>query len=290
MNSVANNYMKIISSIVEMHKTSLDLRNKGKNIGFVPTMGALHKGHTSLIERAKKDNTAVILSIFVNPTQFTPGEDYRSYPRDIEKDKAIASDIGVDYLFLPSADEMYPEGFKTFVNVEDITEPLCGKFRPGHFKGVATVVLKLFNIVIPHRAYFGEKDYQQLLVIKRIVKDLNLDIEIVNMATIREDDGLAMSSRNRYLNQKERLSAAAIYRAMEIFQEMIKNNEKIPQKIVNEMERIIKNEDGIKIDYISICNPDTLKDLKVINGSVLAAIAVRIGKTRLIDNCVVEEK
>ena len=271
-----------------MHKTSLGLRNRGKSVGFVPTMGALHKGHTSLIEKAKKDNDGVILSTFVNPTQFTAGEDYYSYPRDIEKDKTTASDIGVDYLFLPSADEMYPEGYKTFVNVEDITEPLCGKFRLGHFKGVATVVLKLFNIVKPHRAYFGEKDYQQLLVIRRMARDLNLDIEIVNMPTIRERDGLAMSSRNRYLNQKEMVSAAAIYKALKTSQEMVKDSERVSKNIITEMERVIKSEDGIKIDYISICDPDTLEDVKIINDRVLIAIAVRIGNARLIDNCIVE--
>ena len=280
--------MKVISSIVEMHKTSLGLRNRGKSVGFVPTMGALHKGHTSLIEKAKKDNDGVILSTFVNTTQFTAGEDYYSYPRDIEKDKTTASDIGVDYLFLPSADEMYPEGYKTFVNVEDITEPLCGKFRLGHFKGVATVVLKLFNIVKPHKAYFGEKDYQQLLVIRRMARDLNLDIEIVNMPTIREGDGLAMSSRNRYLNQKEMVSAAAIYKALKISQEMVKDSERVSKNIITEMERVIKSEDGIKIDYISICDPDTLEDVKIINDRVLIAIAVRIGNARLIDNCIVE--
>ena len=271
-----------------MHKTSLGLRNGGKSIGLVPTMGALHKGHTSLIERAKKDNDIVILSIFVNPIQFTAGEDYHNYPKDFEKDKVIASKSGVDYLFLPSADEMYPEGYKTFVNVEDITEPLCGKFRLGHFKGVATVVLKLFNIVKPHKAYFGEKDYQQLLVIRRMARDLNLDIEIVNMPTIRERDGLAMSSRNRYLNQKEMVSAAAIYKALKTSQEMVKDSERVSKNIITEMERVIKSEDGIKIDYISICDPDTLEDVKIINDRVLIAIAVRIGNARLIDNCIVE--
>ncbi|MBI3583301.1 MAG: pantoate--beta-alanine ligase [Nitrospinae bacterium] len=280
--------MKVIGSIVEMHKASLDLRNKRKSIGFVPTMGALHKGHTSLIEKAKKDNDVVILSIFVNPTQFTAGEDYHSYPRDIEKDKTTASDSGIDYLFLPSTDEMYPEGYKTFVNVEDITEPLCGKFRLGHFKGVATVVLKLFNIIKPHKAYFGEKDYQQLLVIRMMARDLNLDIEIINMPTIREGNGIAMSSRNRYLNQKEMVSAAAIYKALKISQEMVKDSERISQKIITEMERVIKNEEGIKIDYISICDPDTLEDVKIINDRALIAIAVRIGNARLIDNCIVE--
>ncbi|MBI5748211.1 MAG: pantoate--beta-alanine ligase [Nitrospinae bacterium] len=282
--------MKVIGSIVEMHKASLDLRNKRKSIGFVPTMGALHKGHTSLIEKAKKDNDVVILSIFVNPTQFTAGEDYHSYPRDIEKDKTTASDSGIDYLFLPSTDEMYPEGYKTFVNVEDITELLCGKFRLGHFKGVATVVLKLFNIIKPHKAYFGEKDYQQLLVIRRMARDLNLDIEIINMPTIREGNGIAMSSRNRYLNQKEIVSAAAIYKALKISQEMVKDSERISKKIITEMERVIKNEEGINIDYISICDPDTLENVKIINDRALIAIAVRIGNARLIDNCIVEVK
>ena len=282
--------MKVISSIIDIKKISSDLRNSGKSIGFIPTMGALHMGHTSLMEKAKKDNDAVILSIFVNPTQFTAGEDYHNYPKDIEKDKIIASKSEVDYLFLPSADEMYPEGYKTFVNVEDITEPLCGKFRLGHFKGVATVVLKLFNIVKPKRAYFGEKDYQQLLVIRRMARDLNLDIEIINMPTIREKTGLAMSSRNRYLNQNEMVSAAAIYKALKISQEMVKDSERISQKIINEIERVIKSEDGIKIEYISICDPDTLEDMKIINDRALIAIAVRIGNARLIDNCMVEVK
>lgn len=290
--------MRIITSIKEMRRASLDLKGKGRSIGFVPTMGALHKGHVSLIKEAKKYNDAAVLSIFVNPTQFIQGEDYRSYPRDIERDKITASDAGVDILFLPSADEMYPDGFKTFVNVEDITESLCGRFRPGHFKGVATVVLKLFNIVAPDRAYFGEKDYQQLLVVKNMVGDLNLNIEIVGMPTVREDDGLAASSRNSYLNEKERISAASLYAALKRSREMVENGERRAQKIIREMEKIIElavneanpNEGSTKIDYISICDPDTLKDIEIVDGKALAALAVRIGKARLIDNCILEGK
>ncbi|MBI3815104.1 MAG: pantoate--beta-alanine ligase [Nitrospinae bacterium] len=273
-----------------MRQSSVDLKSSGRSIGFVPTMGALHGGHVSLINEAKKCNDAAVLSIFVNPTQFAPGEDYNSYPRDIERDKITASDTGVDILFLPSADEMYPEGFKTFVNVEGITESLCGRFRPRHFKGVATVVLKLFNIVMPDRAYFGEKDYQQLLVVKKMVKDLNLDIEIKGMPTIREWDGLAMSSRNGYLNRKERISAVSLSTALKTSQEMVKNDERRAEKIIGEMEKVINNEDAAKIDYISICDPDTLKDIEIIDNRALAALAVRIGKTRLIDNCILEVK
>ncbi|MBI4378233.1 MAG: pantoate--beta-alanine ligase [Nitrospinae bacterium] len=281
--------MKIITSIKEMHQASMNLRSRNNSIGFVPTMGALHKGHVHLIERARSNNT-VILSIFVNPKQFAPGEDYNRYPRYIEKDKVIATDSGVDILFLPSTDEIYPEGYKTFVNVEGITDLLCGRFRPGHFKGVATVVLKLFNIVMPHRAYFGEKDYQQMLVIKSMVRDLNLDIEIFGIPIVRDDDGLAMSSRNVYLGREERVSATSLNRALKVSREMVKSGEMNAQKIISEMERIIKKGDGIEIDYISLCNPETLEDIKIVDTRVLVAMAVRIGGKRLIDNCIVEVK
>lgn len=282
--------MKIITSISDMHKVSLVLKREGGTIGFVPTMGALHKGHVTLIDKAKRENNKVVLSIFVNPIQFAPGEDYHSYPRDKERDEIMASRSGVDVLFLPSADEMYPDGYETFVNVEGITELLCGKFRHGHFKGVATVVLKLFNIVMPDRAYFGEKDYQQMLVIKRMVNDLNLNIDIVSMPTVREEDGLAMSSRNTYLDSRERTSAVSLYKAIKTSEDMVKNGERDTMKIINEMERIIRSETAAKIDYISICDPDTLKDIKTINGRALAALSVRIGNARLIDNCMLEVK
>lgn len=282
--------MKIITSISDMHKVSLVLKGEGGAIGFVPTMGALHKGHVTLIDKAKRENNKVVLSIFVNPIQFAPGEDYHSYPRDKERDEIMASRSGVDVLFLPSADEMYPDGYETFVNVEGITELLCGKFRHGHFKGVATVVLKLFNIVMPDRAYFGEKDYQQMLVIKRMVNDLNLNVDIVSMPTVREEDGLAMSSRNTYLDSRERVSAVSLYKAIKTSEDMVKNGERDTMKIINEMERIIRSETAAKIDYISICDPDTLKDIKTINGRALAALSVRIGNARLIDNCMLEVK
>lgn len=282
--------MKIITSISDMHKVSLALKGEGRTIGFVPTMGALHKGHVTLIDKAKRESNKVVLSIFVNPIQFAPGEDYHSYPRDKERDEIMASQSGVDVLFLPLADEMYPDGYETFVNVEGITELLCGKFRHGHFKGVATVVLKLFNIVMPDRAYFGEKDYQQMLVIKRMVNDLNLNIDIINMPTVREEDGLAMSSRNTYLDSRERTSAVSLYKALKISEDMVKNGERDTMKIINEMERIIRSETAAKIDYISICDPDTLKDIKTINGRALAALSVRIGNTRLIDNCMLGVK
>lgn len=282
--------MKIITSISDMHKVSLVLKGEGGTIGFVPTMGALHKGHVTLIDKAKRENNKVVLSIFVNPIQFAPGEDYHSYPRDKERDEIMASRSGVDVLFLPSADKMYPDGYETFVNVEGITELLCGKFRHGHFKGVATVVLKLFNIVMPDRAYFGEKDYQQMLVIKRMVNDLNLNIDIVSMPTVREEDGLAMSSRNTYLDSRERTSAVSLYKSLKTSVDMVKNGERDTMKIINEMERIIRSETAAKIDYISICDPNTLKNIKTINGRALAALSVRIGNARLIDNCMLEVK
>jgi pantoate--beta-alanine ligase len=280
--------MKIIKGLKEMQDCALDLREQGKGIGFVPTMGYLHEGHLTLLRRARRENDIVVVSIFVNPTQFGPGEDYEKYPRDTEGDLAKASKEGADIAFLPEAAAMYPEGYATYINVEGITEKLCGRSRPNHFRGVTTVVLKLFNLVQPQRAYFGEKDYQQLIVIKKMVKDLHLPIEIVGVATVREADGLAMSSRNAYLNPQERLSALCLSKSLAKAKEMIKAGEKNPQVIKEEISRIIEREPGAKIDYVSICHPSSLEELEWIESQVLVALAVKIGPARLIDNCLVE--
>jgi len=279
--------MKIIESVEKMQFISNKLRKQGHIIGLVPTMGFLHEGHLSLMHKAKKDTERLIISIFVNPTQFIAGEDYGQYPRDIESDIKKSKEVGVDIIFHPDVDEMYSEKFYTYVNVEKITERLCGRSRPGHFRGVATVVAKLFNICKPHKAYFGEKDFQQLLVIKKMVKDLNMDVDVIGLPILRESDGLAMSSRNSYLSKEERLSALSLNRALKSAEDMIKKGEFNAKIIMDEMERIIKSEKRTVIDYIDICNPETLEPFNVIEDKALIAVAVKIGKARLIDNRVV---
>jgi len=260
-------------------------------VGYVPTMGYLHDGHMSLVERARKENDIVVMSIFVNPVQFAPGEDFDRYPRDIERDKKIAQEGGVDYLFVPEVSEMYPEGYSTYVEVEGITEVLCGAKRPGHFRGVATVVTKLFNIVKPHRAYFGKKDFQQLKVIERLVKDLNFDVEVIGCPIVREKDGLAMSSRNVYLSPKERESATSLYRALKLAKELIEKGERNPETIKSKMEEFILSHPHVKaIDYIEIVDSETLKPVDEIKEGTLIALAVFVGNARLIDNWVVGER
>ncbi len=207
--------MKFIEDVTVMHRSAIQLRQEGKVIGFVPTMGALHKGHLSLMKHAKAESDIVVASIFVNPAQFGPKEDYKEYPRDLEGDTEKARSAGIDILFVPQVSAIYPDGYKTYVEVEGLADIMCGKARPGHFSGVATVVLKLFNIVRPHKTFLGQKDYQQTVIIKRIVKDLNADVEIVMLPTVREEDGLAMSSRNQYLNQEERRSATILYQSLQ---------------------------------------------------------------------------
>jgi len=277
--------MKIVNSAEEMQGLSESYRLKGKKIGFVPTMGYLHEGHLSLVRQAKKDNDVVFVSIFVNPLQFAPNEDYESYPRDIERDEKLLREEGVDILFYPSVEDMYPDGFQTYVEVQKLTRVLEGKSRPTHFKGVTTVVLKLFNITKPHRAYFGKKDAQQLIVIKRMVRDLNLDVEIVGMPIVREEDGLAMSSRNKYLNREEREQAVCLYRALKRAEELIGSGVLDADRVKKEMESVIKGFPLAKIDYISINRISDLEELKTVEiGDTLVSLAVRIGKTRLIDN------
>ncbi len=281
--------MKVISDIAKTRTYIRKVKRDGKTIGFVPTMGYLHEGHLSLIREARKNEDVVVISIFVNPTQFRPGEDYKRYPRDMERDKRLARGAGVDLIFTPTAAQMYSEGYHSYVNVEEITEPLCGRFRPGHFKGVATVCCKLFNIVEPDVAYFGQKDAQQAIVIKRMVRDLNMGFVIKVLPIVREEDGLAISSRNTYLSPKERRDALCLYQSLEEARRMITYGENDPEKVIRRMRQIVAPK-ATKIDYISIVDTEDLKEANELCGELLIALAAWIGKTRLIDNIVVRRK
>ncbi|AEA34039.1 pantoate--beta-alanine ligase [Hippea maritima] len=277
--------MRIVYSASEMQAIANKYREWGKRIGFVPTMGYLHEGHLSLVRQAKQDNDVVFVSIFVNPLQFAPNEDLDKYPRDIERDESLLNKEGVDFVFYPSVEDMYPDGFQTYVEVDKLTKVLEGKSRPTHFRGVTTVVAKLFNIAKPHRAYFGKKDAQQLIVIKRMVKDLNMDIEIIGMPIVRESDGLALSSRNKYLNQKEREQAVCLYKALMKAKELIETGQRDADVIKEEMKKVIEGYPLAKIDYIDINSLSTLEQLKQVKeGDTLVSLAVFLGSTRLIDN------
>ncbi len=279
--------MKVIRKAKQMQREMKNLKCQGKKIGFIPTMGALHEGHLSLIRKARLETEIVVVSIFVNPTQFGKGEDYKEYPRDFKSDKKKCEMAGVDYIFYPEVEEMYPEPYYTYVEVEKLQEPLCGKFRPGHFRGVTTIVTKLFNIVMPDIAYFGFKDYQQYVIIKQMVKDLNIPVKIKGLPIVREKDGLAMSSRNKYLTPEERKEATLLYKSLLKARELIKKGEKNPSRIKEEMKKILLSGKIIKlekIDYISIVDPATLEELKKVDRECIIALAVRIGKARLIDN------
>lgn len=280
--------MEVFLKIDDLKRKLKEERKGGKSIGFVPTMGYLHEGHLSLVRQSVKENDVTVVSIFVNPIQFGPGEDFDRYPRDIERDKKLLEREGVDYLFFPSNDEMYPPGYKTFVEVNELGKKLCGKSRPGHFRGVTTVVLKLFNIVQPDRAYFGQKDAQQAIIIKRMVKDLNLDVDIVVMPIVREEDGLAMSSRNVYLNEEERKNATVLWKSLKEAENLIKMGERDSEKIINRMREIIMGYPKALIDYIEIVDTEELNPVNPIKGKVLIALAVYIGKARLIDNIILE--
>ena len=280
--------MKIITTISEMQDHSDRLRDQGDRIGFVPTMGFLHEGHLSLMRKAREENHALVVSIFVNPTQFGPGEDYASYPRDLEMDASLCQEVGCDVLFTPGADEMYSQGNVTTVSVSGLTETLCGASRPGHFDGVTTVVSKLFNIVRPHRAYLGLKDYQQYRVILRMVQDLNMNINIIGLPTIREEDGLAMSSRNAYLYDDERSGALSLSRSLEAAREMVREGIRDPRAIEEKVTGIIESEPTNRIDYVSVVNADDLAPLSTIEDRTLLALAVFVGDARLIDNTVLE--
>ena len=280
--------MKIIDSIPRMSTFSKILRKEGKVIGFVPTMGYLHEGHLSLIKTAKKHTDVVIVSVFVNPIQFGPSEDFDKYPRDPKRDEDLACFAGADVIFYPSTKEMYPKGYSTYVDVENLTEGLCGASRPGHFRGVATVVAKLFGIVKPNMAYFGQKDAQQAIVIKKMVKDLNMDVELKVLPTVREPDGLAMSSRNINLSGPERQDAFVLYLSLNKAESMIKEGEREAKKIIKAMKDLIEEKKSARIDYVSIVDTENLKPLGNISGEVLIALAVFIGKMRLIDNIIIK--
>jgi pantoate--beta-alanine ligase len=254
------------------------------SVGLVPTMGFLHEGHLSLVSAARAENDCVFVSIFVNPTQFGPNEDLSTYPRDMDRDLALLREAGVDYVFTPTPDEMYPANFGTSVDVGDVTLPLEGAARPGHFKGVATVVLKLLNIVQPTRAYFGRKDAQQLVVIKRLVRDLDVNTQIVAMPTVREPDGLALSSRNAYLDADQRKAATVLHEALDLAGEMWTRGTRDAEQYKKRIAEVIEGEELAKLEYVSVAHPETLEELKRIQGPALVSMAVRIGKTRLIDN------
>lgn len=252
-------------------------------VGAVPTMGYLHEGHLALVRRARAENDHVVVSIFVNPTQFGPNEDYARYPRDPERDLALLRAEGVDAVFMPSVEEMYPEGFATYVNVERLTERLEGAHRPGHFRGVTTVVTKLFHILQPHRAYFGQKDAQQLIVIRRMTRDLAFPVDIVDVPTVREPDGLAMSSRNVYLSPDERRAATVLFRALERARQLWDAGVRDGDRLREAMREVIDSEPLARADYVSVADPETLEELGAIEGRALASLAVRLGSTRLID-------
>ncbi|MBP7056074.1 MAG: pantoate--beta-alanine ligase [Candidatus Omnitrophica bacterium] len=278
--------MKVVDSISRMSTLSKLLRKEGKTVGFVPTMGYLHEGHLSLVSTAKKHTDTVVASIFVNPLQFGPSEDFEKYPRDFKRDETLAMNGGVDILFYPSLKEMYPEGHSTYIKVENLTSGLCGASRPCHFRGVTTVVAKLFGIVKPSVAYFGQKDAQQAYVIKKMAEDLNMDVEIKILPTVRESDGLAMSSRNIYLSDAERADAAVLYKSLTKAQSLLEAGERRPEVIIREMTAMISEAPSAKIDYIHIVDTKSLKPVDMISGEVLVALAVLIGKTRLIDNII----
>lgn len=277
--------MQIAKTIAEMK--ALRMKSPG-SVGFVPTMGYLHDGHLALVRQARDENSVVIASIFVNPTQFGPAEDFKSYPRNTEHDLAMLRKEKSDIVFMPSAEEMYPEGFNSWVEVEKVTDRLEGSCRPGHFKGVATVVAKLFNIVEPTRAYFGQKDAQQALVIKKMVADLNMNLEVIVAPTVRENDGLAMSSRNVYLDPQERQASTILFKALALARNLWGKGERNADILRQEMTSLISKEPLAKIEYVSIVDAETLEELSETDRPALASLAIRIGKTRLIDNIVLE--
>jgi pantoate--beta-alanine ligase len=276
--------MVTVKTIHDLQKLIREARAKGQTVGFVPTMGYFHEGHLSLIRRAKEENGLVVVSLFVNPIQFGPKEDLAAYPRDLKRDQELASGAGADIIFAPEDTEMYPTGYQTYVEVTEVSQGLCGATRPGHFRGVATVVLKLFNIVAADRAYFGEKDAQQLRVIRRMATDLNLPLEIIGCPIVREADGLAMSSRNVYLNPQERQAALVLYRALQTAKQLIDSGECDSKTIYRRMQDVFQAEPLAGVDYIEIVSSSTLKPLPRLTGEVLIAVAAKVGKTRLIDN------
>lgn len=280
--------MNISGSISEVRQIVKEWRKEGLTVGLVPTMGYLHEGHKSLIDKAVKENDRVVVSVFVNPIQFGPTEDLASYPRDLKRDAKLCEEAGANLIFHPEKEEMYFDDFSSFVEVQGVSKGLCGKSRPIHFRGVCTVVTKLFNIVKPDRAYFGQKDAQQLAVVKRMVRDLNMDIEIIGCPIIREEDGLAKSSRNTYLSPEERKAAVILSKSLKLGKEAIEAGERDSKKIIDIITNNINTEKLAKIDYVEIVDPLSIENIDKIENSALVAMAVYIGKTRLIDNFIYE--
>ena len=275
---------RVLRSAEEMRAFTRSVRKQGRRVGLVPTMGSLHEGHLSLVRAAQRDCDVVVVSIYVNPTQFGQGEDFDRYPRNLQADLDLLAGLGTSCVFAPSDGEMYPPGFDTWVTVGQIAEPWEGAFRPGHFRGVATVVLKLFHLVEPDAAYFGEKDYQQLLVVGKMVRDLNLAVEIRPCPTVREADGLAMSSRNRYLNPEQRRQALVLYQSLCLAQQLVERGERESATILQAMRERIQSVPNARIDYVALVDPETLQEVPPVTRPVRAIVAVRLGDTRLIDN------
>lgn len=276
--------MHIIHTVREMQRWSEDQRLERKTVAFVPTMGFLHEGHLSLVREAKNRGDVVVVSIFVNPMQFNQASDFDKYPRNEDQDERALEALGTDVLFMPPPAEIYPDGYQSAVEVEKVSQPLCGAFRPGHFRGVATVVAKLFNMVKPHCALFGEKDFQQCVVIKRMVQDLNFDIDIVTLPTVREDDGLAMSSRNARLSTAERETSLCVSSALTAAQELVSGGQSSSAVILQAVQQILTQNAEVRVEYASLCQPETLEEVEQISGPTLLAIAVWVGEVRLIDN------
>ncbi|MDD3717463.1 MAG: pantoate--beta-alanine ligase [Actinomycetota bacterium] len=280
--------MRIVTSIGEMRDTVRERRGAGQLVGLVPTMGFFHAGHVSLMQAAREDCAFVVVSLFVNPTQFGPGEDLAEYPRDLDRDVEMAEAAGVDCIFHPEAREMYPERFLAYVEVKEAGEVLCGASRHGHFRGVATVVAKLFNIIPAHRAYFGLKDAQQVWVIRRMVRDLDFDVEVVACPTVREEDGLAMSSRNIYLKPEERKAATVLYRSLRLAGDLVAGGERHAARVLEEMNALIAGEPLVRTEYVEAVDWETLGPAGMLRGEVLIALAARVGKARLIDNILLD--
>lgn len=280
--------MEIVNNPRDMQAAALAWRQQHQTIAFVPTMGYFHAGHLSLMRYGRKQGDRLVVSLFVNPTQFGPGEDLERYPRDPERDAALAREVGVDVLYTPSSAQMYPEGYQTYVTVEEVSRGLCGASRPGHFRGVATVVLKLFNQVLPHLAVFGDKDYQQLAVIKRLVADLDVPVEVVGRPIVREADGLALSSRNTYLSSEERQAALCLFKSLTWAQDAAASGQNRADKILPEVIQTINSAPHTRLDYAVLVDPDTLQSVDTIQGSARLAVAAWVGDTRLIDNILLE--
>ncbi|MBC7361005.1 MAG: pantoate--beta-alanine ligase [Candidatus Aminicenantes bacterium] len=276
--------MEIVSTVKNLREKIFEWKRQGKKIGFVPTMGYLHEGHLSLVRESKKRSDVTVVSIFVNPKQFGPKEDYNVYPRDLDRDRQLLEKEGVDLLFYPSVEEMYPDGYKTYVEVTDLQDKLCGRSRPGHFRGVCTVVLKLFNQVQPDEAYFGWKDAQQVIILQKMVEDLNVPVKIVPLPLVRDHDGLALSSRNTYLSPEERQAALVLKKSLDLAEKLIREGERDAVKIKQKMVELISAEPLARIDYVEIVDLKTLESINKLDREALVALAVFVGKTRLIDN------